>query len=65
MIRIHHVRTLVYYDMPQVFEARDVIGGHYIAVLGPPNDMRYLVAGVSPERIRLFCDGKQICASCS
>ena len=58
MTSIRHVRTLVYYDGPQVFEAHDAIGGHYIAVMGPSEEIRYLVAGVAPKRLRAFLDGK-------
>lgn len=59
MKTIRHTNTLFYYDGPQVFEGRDPIGGHYIAVMGPSEglDARYLVAGVSPERLRLFRAG--------
>ena len=65
---VHH-STLFYYDGPHVFEARDAIGGHYIAVMVGPeppraarNAMReqgerYLVAGVAPDRLRLFRSG--------
>ena len=66
MKSIRHTNTLFYYDGPQVFEARDAIGGHYVALtLGPklrPETAalsdglgdRYLVAGVAPERLRQF-----------
>ena len=56
MKTIRHTATLYYYDGPQVFEARDAIGGHYIAVMVDPEDGRdrYLVAGVEPERLRHF-----------
>ena len=69
MKRIFHYRTLFYYDGHQVFEARDAIGGHYIAVLAgselPGADKepvrepvdRYLVTGVTPERLRQFRSG--------
>ena len=69
MKTILHYRTLFYYDGPHVFEARDAIGGHYIAVMvgfEPPdaagNAMRgqgerCLVAGVAPDRLRLFRSG--------
>ena len=59
MMQIRHTSTLFYYDGPQLFEARDAIGGHYIAVLVPSNedDDRYLVAGVNPERLRQFRSG--------
>lgn len=50
---------LYYYDAPQVIEARDAIGGHYVAVLVAPeeNHDRYLVVGVSPRRLRQFRSG--------
>lgn len=59
MKTIRHTTTLFYYDGPQVFEARDAIGGHYIAVMVEPKDGagRYLVAGVAPERLRQFRAG--------
>ena len=59
MMHIRHTSTLFYYDGPQVFEARDAIGGNYIAVLAPSDggDDRYLVAGVDPERLRQFRSG--------
>ncbi len=60
MKTIRHTTTLFYYDGPQVFEARDAIGGHYVAVMVEPQDGldRYLVAGVAPERLRQFRSGK-------
>jgi len=56
---IRHTATLFYYDGPQVFEARDAIGGHYIAVMVEPQDGNdcYLVVGVAPERLRQFRAG--------
>jgi len=59
MKTIRHTTTLFYYDGPQVFEARDAIGGHYVAVMVEPQDGqdRYLVAGVVPERLRQFRSG--------
>jgi len=59
MKTIRHTATLFYYDGPQVFEARDAIGGHYIAVMVEPENGsdRYLVAGVAPERLRQFRAG--------
>ena len=56
MKTIRHTKTLFYYDGEQVFEARDAIGGHYIAVMVPGDEAhdRYLVAGVEPERLRQF-----------
>ncbi len=51
--------TLYYYDGPQVLEARDAIGGHYVAVMVEQMEGydRYLVAGVAPERLRQFRSG--------
>jgi hypothetical protein len=60
MKTIRHVATLFYYDGPQVFEARDAIGGQYVAVMVEPQDGhdRYLVAGVEPGRLSQFRSGK-------
>lgn len=60
MKTIQHVQTLFYYDGPQVFEARDAIGGHYVAVMVEPENEhdRYLVTGVAPEQLREFRSGK-------
>ena len=46
--------TLFWYDGPQVFEARDPIGGHYVAVAIEERSQRssYVVVGVAPERLR-------------
>jgi hypothetical protein len=59
MKTIRHTSTLYYYDGPQVFEARDAIGGHYLAVMIEPEAgrERCLVAGVEPERLRQFRTG--------
>jgi hypothetical protein len=59
MKTIQHTTTFFYYDGPQVFEARDMIGGHYVAVMAEPKNghARYLVAGVAPERLRQFRAG--------
>jgi hypothetical protein len=59
MKAIRHKATLYYYDGPQVFEACDGIGGHYIAVMVEPDGVqdRYLVAGVEPERLGQFRNG--------
>ena len=58
MRAVHHVRTLAYYDMPLVFEARDAIGGHYIATLGAGDEITYLVTGVAPDRLEAFRNGE-------
>lgn len=69
MKTILHHRTLFYYDGPHVFEARDVMGGHYIAMMvgselaGAAESAtrgrteRCLVAGVAPDRLRSFRSG--------
>jgi len=59
MKTIRYTATLFYYDGPQVFEARDAIGGHYVAMMVEPENSqdRYLVAGVEPERLRQFRAG--------
>jgi hypothetical protein len=48
--------TLFYYDGSQVFEARDPIGGHYLALFAEQLEgrSRYLVVGLPPERLREF-----------
>lgn len=57
---IRRTSTLVYYDGVQVFEGRDAIGGHYIGVMiaSSGDSDRYLVAGVVPEKLRLFRTGE-------
>ena len=57
MKTIHYTTTLFHYDGPQIFEARDAVGGHYVALLIDPQDgrERYLVVGVAPEKLRQFC----------
>jgi hypothetical protein len=59
MKTILYTSTLFYYDGVQVFEARDAIGGHYIAVLTESIDSidRYILAGVEPEKLRQFRTG--------
>ena len=45
--------TLFWYDGPQVFEARDAIGGHYVgvAVEEPPGVSRHVVVGLPPAEL--------------
>ncbi|HEY5233632.1 MAG TPA: DUF6575 domain-containing protein [Verrucomicrobiae bacterium] len=59
MKTIRHTNTLYYYDGPQIFEARDAIGGNYIAVMVETVDGKdkYMIAGVEPERLRQFRTG--------
>jgi hypothetical protein len=56
---VHHTATLVYYDGAQVFEARDRIGGHYVAVMVEPRDGldRYVVVGADPGKLSQFRRG--------
>ena len=56
MKTVQHTSTLLYYDGPQIIEAADPIGGHYIAVMVEMADGRdqYLVTGAAPERLRQF-----------
>ncbi len=51
--------TLVYYDGVEVFAGQDPTGGHYIGMIINTIDEvdRYLVTGVSPERVRQFRSG--------
>lgn len=60
MKQIHYSSTLFYYDGPQVFDARDAIGGHYVAVAVPAGEGqdRYLLRGVAPEALGLFRSGR-------
>lgn len=60
MRKIEYHSTLYYYDGPQVFEARDSIGGHYVGVMIEPDDGsdRFLICGVDPFQLRLFREGK-------
>ena len=57
--RIRYTRTLDYNDGIQLFEAKDPIGGTYVAFLlttGEDADT-YLLAGCGPEQLRLFTSG--------
>ncbi|MDP9174750.1 MAG: hypothetical protein M3O30_12915 [Planctomycetota bacterium] len=53
--------TLSYYDGIQIFEARDAIGGNYIALLVDDSEdglPAYAIVGVSPFRLQDFRLGK-------
>lgn len=56
MKTILHTATLLYYDGVQIFEGRDLIGGHYIAALANDDNGvdTYAVVGTSPESLRRF-----------
>ena len=59
MKAISYSKMLDYCDGPLLFEARDAIGGHYLAMavdMTEGND-RYVVVGVAPERLRQFRAG--------
>ena len=60
MTKIQYKSTLLEYDGPQIFEARDRIGGHYIAVAVEEGgtDYRYLVVGTEVEKLRKFRVGE-------
>ena len=59
MKTILHTDTLDYYDGILIFEARDPLGGHYIASY--IDDLhgldRYAVVGVAPDSLRRFRAG--------
>ena len=59
MKTIRCTETLFYYDGPQILEARDAIGGHYLVVMATADDgrERCLAVGVAPERLRQFRAG--------
>ena len=59
MKTVHPTETLVYYDGVAVFAGRDSIGGHYIGMIIDTIEAvdRYLVTGVSPEKLRQFRSG--------
>ena len=53
--------VLLYYDGAQIFEGRDPIGGHYIAMMIDTvanGDFRYVATGAKPERLRQFRVGE-------
>ena len=52
MKTVTHLSTLLWYNGPQVFEARDPIGGHYVAA--SVNDTQHLLSGVEPSALRSF-----------
>jgi hypothetical protein len=60
MKTIQYVATLYYYDGPQVFEARDDSGGHYVAVMVAPTSShdRFLVTPAAPSSLRGFRAGE-------
>ena len=68
---VRYERTLFYYDEPQVLEASDENGGHYVAMLlaerfAAETGQHYVVVGVSPQRLLEFragsCDLRSIVA---
>lgn len=59
MKTVQHNATLFYYDGPQVIEARDRIGGHYVGVLidTPDGEDQFAVVGIPPQQLRDFRSG--------
>ncbi len=60
MLEIRYKSTLFEYDGPQIVQAKDRIGGHYIAVAVEDNgaDNQYLVVGTEVEKLRKFRTGE-------
>ena len=60
MTKIWYKSTLLEYDGPQIFEATDRKGGHYIAVAVEENetDYDYLVVETEMEKLRKFRIGE-------
>jgi hypothetical protein len=56
---IRYDKTIEYYDGIKLFEARDPIGGTYVAYFLETRDQsdRYLVFGCEPDQLRLFRNG--------
>jgi hypothetical protein len=54
-VSLHQI--LAYYDGPQVVEARDTIGGHYVGLAIDDANFEFLIVGASPERLRQFRGG--------
>ena len=48
--------VLVFHDEPQVVEARDSIGGHYLGILS--EEAGFTVCGISPETLERFKRGE-------
>ncbi len=59
MKKIWYKTTLFEYDGPQIFEARDRIGGHYLGVAVVPKNQKdqFLVVGAEPAKLRKFRNG--------
>lgn len=56
MKSVRNIATLVYYDGPIVFEARDCYGGHYVG-MAVEEENSFVIFGVAPERLQQFKDG--------
>lgn len=56
---VRYEKTIEYYDGIKLFEARDPIGGTYVAYFLDTNEQadRYLVFGCEPDQLRLFRNG--------
>lgn len=60
MRSLKHTQTLMYYDGPELIEARDQIGGYWIVMLveNRETDDLFIAAGVAPEQLQLFKSGR-------
>jgi hypothetical protein len=58
MTAVRCTDTLFFYDLPQVVEARDEIGGSYVGILMANCHDRYLVTGVEPTQLQRFKRGE-------
>ena len=61
MKKVNYKSTLDYYDGVQIFEARDQIGGRYLATLvnATTDNYCYLVVSVEPELLARFKSGNE------
>lgn len=64
-IPIRIERILDFYDVPQLFIARDAFETLYLCLLyTDEQECRYTAIRISGKRIEEFLSGKQICGSC-
>ncbi len=58
MTAVRCTDTLFFYDLPQIIEARDQIGGSYVGILMANCHDRYLMVGVEPAHLQRFKRGE-------
>lgn len=58
MTTVRYSDTLYFYDVPQVIEVKDKIGGCYVGLLLADSHDRYLVVGVDPSQLNRFRKGE-------